>query len=408
MHSTSKAVYSSRYPGTERVSRARLRALWQRVTAVATHRFAVQGLIVAAVVAVVLTIVVTAWTNLEARGIPFGIGFLTERSGFTIAESVLTYSAEDSNLRAIAAGIANTLFLSVLVIVISTVLGTFLGIARLSSNPLIAGLARGWVEAVRNTPLILLLIFLYALWWQVLPAERAIEIMPGVLASMRGIVIPSISFGWDAAVVVAVTGASIFALLAARLAASRMYLRTGRRPAYVAIAIAALLFMLAIVLALAWPHRTITWPQFVERDFVGGLTLTPELFTITFGLTIYTTGFIAEIVRAGLQSVPRGQWEAARSLALPHGRILRLVIIPQMLRVIMPSMTSQYINVVKNSTLALVVGYSDFMVVMGTIINKTSHAIEGTVIIICVYLAINLAMSALLNWYDRRVAIQER
>lgn len=385
------------------------RGALRRYAAVATgRRLAVQVLIVAAIAGIVLTVILTAWQNLTARGIPFGLDFLTERAGFTISESVLPYTPEDSNWWAIAAGIANTLFLSALVIVCSTLLGTLLGIVRLSTNPLIAGLARGWVEGVRNTPLILLLIFLYALWWQALPAERAVEIAPGVLASMRGIVVPRISFGWNGALVLSALVACVAAVAAARGAAARVHAKTGRRPPYVMVLIGTLFALLLTALLLSWPHREVSWPRFENNDFLGGLTLTPELFTITFGLTIYTTGFIAEIVRAGILSVPRGQWEAARSLGLPPSQVLRLVIIPQMLRVIVPSMTSQYINVVKNSTLALAVGYSDFMVVMGTIINKTSHAIEGTVIIICVYLAINLGVSALLNWYNRRVAIKER
>ncbi|MBL8267151.1 amino acid ABC transporter permease [Steroidobacter sp.] len=367
-----------------------------------------QALLILGLGSIVAIVIATAIGNLQARGIPFGASFLTERSGFTISESILSYGPDDSNLWAIAAGIANTLFLSVLVIVLSTILGTLLGIARISSNPLIAGLARAWVETARNTPLILLLIFVYALWWQVLPADRAIQIMPGVLASMRGIVVPRVSFEWSGAAMFLCFVGAIAALIIARAAASSVQASGGRRPPYVAATCTVLLLCLVVVLVGAWGQVSVAWPRFENADFVSGLALTPELFTITFGLTLYTTGFIAEIVRSGITAVPKGQWEAARSLALPPSRVLRLVIMPQMLRIIVPSMTSQYINVIKNTTLALAVGYADFMVVMGTIINKTSHAIEGTVIIICVYLSINLAMSALLNWYNRRVAIKER
>ncbi len=189
----------------------------------------------------------------------------------------------------------------------------------------------------------------------------------------------------------------------AKATASRQR-ETGLCPPWVkwAIAASALLWLLIIVLLLA-PSASVELPKANGPDIVGGFILSPEFFTLITGLTFYTSGFVAEIVRTGLQSVTRGQWEAAYALGLSRGRTLRLVVIPQMLRVIIPPMTSQYINIVKNSTLVIAIGYADFMVVTGTVINKTSHAIEGTVIIIAVYLAINLSLSALMNQVNRRV-----
>jgi general L-amino acid transport system permease protein len=287
---------------------------------------AAQSTAVALVAALLALVVVTTLSNLQLRGIPTGFAFLGDRAGFKIVDTVIAFSPDDSYLRAIGVGVANTLFLSLLVCVAATVAGALLGVARLSSNPLVAALAAIWVEAVRNTPPVLLLIFLYALWSQAMPVDGAHEILPGVLASVRGVAVPK---------------------LHARL--------------------------------------------------------TPEFATVFFGLSVYTAGFIAEIVRSGIQAVPRGQWEAGRALGLSEGQILRRVVAPQTLRVITPPMTSQYINTIKNSTLAIAIGYSEFMTVMGTVINRTNQPLEGTLIIVAVYMAINLALAAGLDRLNRRV-----
>jgi general L-amino acid transport system permease protein len=293
------------------------------------RRLAVQASAIALVAAVLVLVAVTTASNLQARGIPVGFEFLGDRAGFKIADTVLPFSAEQSYLHAIVVAVANTLFLSLLVCALATVAGAALGIARLSDNPLVAGLSAAWVEAVRNTPPVLLLIFLYAAWSQVAPVEGTQTLLPGVQLSIRGLTI-------------------------------------------------------------------------------AGARLTPEFATVTVGLTIYTAGFIAEIVRSGIGAVPRGQWEAGRALGLREGQILARVIAPQMLRVIVPPMTSQYINTVKNSTLAIAVGYSEFMTVMGTVINRTNHALEGTLIIVGVYTALNLGLAAVLEQVNRRVQLPRR
>lgn len=366
-----------------------------------------QVVAVAGALTLVALIVATTIGNLQSRGIPFGFDFLSGRAGFTISESLLAYEPDDSIVWAIVVGIGNTLFVSAIAIVISTLLGTLLGIARLSDNPLVAALARVWIEAARNTPLLLLLLFLYTIWWT-LPADTGREVIPGVHMSMRGIAIPWISLPFSASLIVlGLLSAAALLIIASRLAAIRQA-RTGRRPPYVAAATGGIVIIVALATLVSGRGVAIDWPVATPRGPAGGLALTPETATILLGLIFYTTGFIAEIVRGGINAVPTGQWEAARAVGLSARKILRLVIIPQMMRVIVPPMTSQYINVVKNSTLALAIGYSDFMVVMGTVINKTSHAIEGTVVIILVYLGINLSLSAVLNAYNRRVALKER
>lgn len=315
---------------------------------------AIQCTVLAGVGLVVALLVVNTIANLRARGLPIGFDFLEMSSRLVISESVLAYDPADSYTHAIVVGIANTLFLSASVIVLSSVLGLLVGLARLSSNPLAAAAGRAWVELARNFPPVVLLIFMYALWWKVFPpVGEAIHPLPGVFLSMRGLELPSITWSAD--------------------------------------------YGLAIGL-----------PHFTGSNFEGGWELTPELSTILVGLTVYTTGYVAEIVRSGVLSVPKGQWEAARSLGLHRSLILRLVVVPQMLRVIVPPMNSQFINVVKNSTLAIAVGYPDFLAVMNTTISKSSHAIEGVFIILAVYLAINLMLSLLANWYNRRIGIVER
>ena len=350
-------------------------------------------------------VVLTTLGNLTARGIPIGFDFLSGRAGFTISESLISYSPNDSNLWAILAGVANTVAVSLLVIVISTVTGTLLGIARLSTNPLVSALAKVWVETARNTPLLLLLLFIYTIWWA-LPADSANQLAPGVYASMRGLAVPWFDAAWSPGTTVLLVALVIALLAIASTAATIVARRTGRRPPYLRFAAGggAIIVMLAFLAT----GGTLDRPRQVGTSLQGGVMLTPETATLLLGLTFYTTGFIAEIVRSGINAVPRGQWEAARALGLSSGRILHLIILPQMMRVIVPPMTSQYINVVKNSTLALAIGYSDLMVVMGTVINKTSRAVEGTAIIIAAYLLINLTLSAIMNLYNRRVMIRER
>lgn len=360
-----------------------------------------QAGVLALVLAALAFVGLTATANLKARGIPLGLDFLADPAGFSVAETVLPYSSADPVAWAITVGVGNTLFVSALVIAFSSVLGLLLGVARLSENPLVAGLAKVWVEGVRNTPPILMLIFVYTIWWQLAPADRAVAALPGTLVSIRGLAVPALATPWSAGVLAL---AGLLGVLTAGLVLAGATPSRARRAAAAVLGLATV----ALLALTADGAFAVNLPTASGSDITGGARLTPELFAILFGLTLYTTGFIAEIVRGGINGVPGGQWEAARALGLGPVSVLRLVVLPQTLRLIVPPMTSQYINVIKNSTLALAVGYTDFLTIMGTVINKTSHAVEGTMIIILVYLAINLSLSAVLNWYNRRVAIEER
>ena len=368
-----------------------------------TRALAIQIALFALIVAVVALLVTTAFGNLRARGMPIGFDFLTTTSRLVISESLLSYEASQPYYWAILVGIVNTLFISMLVILFSTVLGLVVGLGRLSGNPLVAATCKVWVEIARNFPPLVLLIFLYSLWWKVLPvAADAIALPMGIFVSMRGMNMPAATLNMGT------VGGSLIALAICFLAVraftpNAAFWRPWRRWQ-----LPAVLALFSLGLWIAQVQITLDMPQFTGSNFEGGIELSPELSTILVGLTVYTTGFVAEIIRGGVLSIDRGQWEAGRSLGLSRAKILRLIVVPQTLRVIVPPLNSQYINVVKNSTLAIAVGYPDFFAIMNTTISKSSHAIEGIFIILCVYLVINLGLSSLANWFNRRIAIIER
>ena len=368
-----------------------------------TRALAIQIALFALIVAVVALLVTTAFGNLRARGMPIGFDFLTTTSRLVISESLLSYEASQPYYWAILVGIVNTLFISMLVILFSTVLGLVVGLGRLSGNPLVAATCKVWVEIARNFPPLVLLIFLYSLWWKVLPvAADAIALPMGIFVSMRGMSMPAATLNMGT------VGGSLIALAMCFLAVraftpNAAFWRPWRRWQ-----LPAVLALFSLGLWIAQVQITLDMPQFTGSNFEGGIELSPELSTILVGLTVYTTGFVAEIIRGGVLSIDRGQWEAGRSQGLSRAKILRLIVVPQTLRVIVPPLNSQYINVVKNSTLAIAVGYPDFFAIMNTTISKSSHAIEGIFIILCVYLVINLGLSSLANWFNRRIAIIER
>lgn len=360
----------------------------------------IQCTLLASIVGFAYLLVSTTFANLQARGIPIGFDFLSMPSRIVISEAILSYKSRDPYYWAIVVGFANTVFISALVIAFSSVLGLIVGVTRLSSNPLAASTCRVWVEIARNSPPIVLLIFLYSLWWKVLPpVGEALNPLPGFYVSMRGFVVPAVSLEITRVGLVLFLGALLLVALGC------LARRGKQRSRFL---LPAVLVTSLLALLLADPKLSVDWPSFAGSNFRGGMELTPELSTILIGLTIYTTGFIAEIVRGGVLSVGQGQWDAGRSVGLSYTQILRLVVVPQMLRVIVPPLNSQYINVVKNSTLAIAVGYPDFLAVMNTIISKSSHSIEGVFIILGVYLALNLTLSSVANWYNRRIAIVER
>jgi general L-amino acid transport system permease protein len=308
------------------------------------RRIAYQAAAVAVAVLVAGYLIHNTAVNLEDRRIASGFSFLEREAGFEIGESAfLRYSASDSYLRALLVGLTNTLSVALIGIVFATVLGTAVGLFRLSKNLLLRALAGAYVEFIRNSPLLVQLFFWYTLITDVLPPPReALQPLPGLFLTNRGIFFPT-------------------------------------------------------------PGST---PVLEGFNFVGGMVLSPEFATLLIGLSIYTAAFIAEIVRAGVLSVPRGQWDAAYAIGLKRGQALRAVVLPQALRVIVPPMASQYLNLTKNSSLAVAIGYPDLVSIANTTINQTGQAIEGVAIIMAVYLTISLSISAFMNWYNARIVLR--
>lgn len=369
---------------------------------------AIQVLLVAAVAFVVWILASNTAQNLEARRIASGFGFLSREAGFEIGESpFLAYGAADSYARAILVGLVNTFRVALIGIVLATLLGTMLGLARLSRNWLLAKLAAGYVEVVRNVPLLVQLFFLYAVITENLPGPReALNPLPGVFLSNRGIAFPVLAphaaHAWM--VLALALGVALAALLARW--ARRRQAATGQPFPALAAGAALVLGTPLVVFFAAGAPLALARPELQGFNYAGGAVLTPEFAALLGGLTLYTAAFIAEIVRAGVQAVDRGQFEAAYSLGLPRRRTMRLVILPQALRVIVPPLTSQYLNLTKNSSLAVAIGYPDLVSIANTTMNQTGQAIEGIAIIMAVYLTISLSISGLMNWYNARIALK--
>jgi general L-amino acid transport system permease protein len=367
-----------------------------------------QILVVAAVVAVIAWLWSNTVHNLSVRRIATGFAFLGREAGMPIADSWLSYSPQDTYLRAFIVGLTNTLRVAVIGIVLATVLGTLVGIARLSANWLLSRLAAVYVEALRDIPLLLQLLFWYVLMQGLPAARQAWKPVDGVFLSNRGLILPSIPL--DSAnlwvLLLAAIGLGVAWFIRNRLVAQRMI--DGKpRPSwsYTIALVLVLPGMLSLILHAQW---SIELPELRGFNFVGGLTLAPEYFALLIALVTYTSAFIAEIVRSGIQAVPKGQWDAAKALGLRRSFVLKQIVLPQALRVIIPPMTSQYLNLTKNSSLAVAVGYQDIVSIANTTLNQTGQAIEAIALIMMVFLTISLGISFFMNWYNARIALVER
>jgi general L-amino acid transport system permease protein len=363
------------------------------------------------VVGIAIAIVAWLWSNaihnLSVRRISTGFAFLGREAGMPIVDTWLPYSPRDTYLRAFIVGLTNTLRVAVIGIVLATVLGTLVGIARLSSNWLLSRLAAVYVEVLRDVPLLLQLLLWYVLM-QGLPAARAAwQPIEGIYLSNRGLMLPSIPIeaGNLWVLLVAAIGLAASYAIRKRQTAQQMLDGKPRRIWPTALALVIGLPILAsLALGVSW---TITKPELRGFNFVGGLTLAPEYFALLIALVTYTSAFIAEIVRSGIQSVAQGQWDAAMSLGLRRRFVLQQIVMPQALRVIIPPMTSQYLNLTKNSSLAVAVGYQDIVSIANTTLNQTGQAIEAIAIIMLVFLTVSLGISLFMNWYNARIALVE-
>ena len=353
---------------------------------------------------------VNARDNLRAAKIATGFGFLDNTAGFSINQTLIPYTESDTYGRVFLVGLLNTLLVAFIGIVLATVLGFVVGISRLSSNWLLQRLAGAYVELIRNLPLLFQILFWYLAVLGALPGPRqSISVFGEAFINNRGLFIPRPLFDSGSELVLAAFVIGILASLGIRAWARRRQLATGRQFPVLWTALALVLGgTLAALIATGFP---ISFEKPVLRgfNFAGGLRVIPEFVALLIALVTYTAAFIAEIVRAGILAVSHGQTEAAYSLGLKPGQTLRLVVVPQALRVIIPPLTSQYLNLTKNSSLAVGIGYPDlFAVFAGTTLNQTGQAIEIIAITMAVYLAISLITSALMNWYNARVRLVER
>jgi general L-amino acid transport system permease protein len=354
--------------------------------------------------------ILNAKANLAAQRITSGFGFLDQTAGFSVNQSLIPYNESDTYGRVFLVGLLNTLLVAGLGIVLATILGFVIGIARLSPNWLVARLAGAYVELIRNLPLLFQILFWYLAVLGALPGPRqSISLFGEVFLNNRGIIVPAPTAGEGAGVVAVAGAVGIIATLALRSWARRRQARTGEQFPVFWIGCAVIIGLpLAALAATGFPIG-FQKPELRGFNFVGGLRLIPEFVALLIALTTYTAAFIAEVVRAGVLAVPRGQTEAASALGLRRGLTLRLIVVPQALRVIVPPLTNQYLNLTKNSSLAVAVGYPDlFAVFAGTALNQTGQAIEIIAITMAVYLVISLLTSALMNWYNARLRIVER
>jgi general L-amino acid transport system permease protein len=368
-----------------------------------------------ALCALVVVLVYGAATNaiehLRRAHIASGFGFWDNTAGFDISQTLIAYSAQASTYgRAFWVGLLNTLLVAGLGIVLATLLGFAVGISRLSKNWLLAKVAGGYVEVIRNIPLLLQLLFWYNAVLKALPETRdSIAIRGGAYLNNRGLFLPEPVFLEGMGVVAAAAALGIAAAVAFALWSRKRQERTGVRGPVVRAALALIVLPPLAAFVLAGFPLTFQFPQAGRFNIAGGVEVLPEFAALLFGLTIYTAAFIAEVVRAGILAVSRGQVEAAYSLGLKPSPTLRLIVVPQAMRVIIPPLTSQYLNLTKNSTLAVAIGYPDLVQVFtGTVLNQTGQAIEVVAVTMLVYLAISLVTSLAMNLYNRRVALVER
>jgi general L-amino acid transport system permease protein len=351
-----------------------------------------------------------ARANLAAQRIATGFGFLNNTAGFGVSQSLIYYTETSTYGRAMIVGLLNTLLVAGIGIVLATILGFLVGIARLSKNWLLARLAEVYVEVIRNLPLLFQILFWYLAVLASLPTPRQSFSFFGIaFVNNRGLVIPEpiLSEGSGAVGVAFLIGIALAIII--RVWAHRRQMRTGQIFPMGRTALALVLGLpLAVYLALGAPIR-FELPELKGLNFATGVRIIPELMALLLALSLYTAAFIAEIVRAGILAVNKGQTEAAYSLGLRPNLTLRLVVVPQALRVIIPPLTSQYLNLTKNSSLAVAIGYPDFFALFaGTTLNQTGQAIEIIAITMAVYLIISLITSGAMNLYNRRVALVER
>jgi general L-amino acid transport system permease protein len=368
-----------------------------------------QIIIVALLAWGIYEIVGNTQANLKRLNQNFGYDFLSQSAGFDILTSLISYQSSSTYGRAILVGFWNTLMVSVIGIVLATLVGFLIGIMRLSKNWLVSRFATVYVETIRNVPLLLQCFIWYALVLKPLPGpKQAINISDAVFISNRGVIMPQPNFGEGAWFALALFVAAIVGTWIFRRWAAARQAATGQILPVLSMSIAVIFAAPILGLLFAgWP-LTFNYPELSGFNFRGGMTLIPEFLALLAALVFYTASFIAEIVRGGIQAVSHGQTEAAHALGLSNTQTLRQVVIPQAMRIIIPPLTNQYLNLTKNSSLGVAIGYPDLVATGGTVLNQSGKAIEVVSILMIVYLALSLITSLFMNWYNDRVKLVER
>ena len=347
--------------------------------------------------------------NLERQAVATGFGFLQKESSFEIGESLISYSAASSYGRALVVGALNTLLVSFIGIILTVILGTFIGIARLSTNWLVSKLAAVYIEVMQDIPILLQLFFWYALFYEILPGPRqALNPLTGVFLCNRGLIFAIPEFQSTHAYMGIAFLVGCIAVYFLRRWARQRQAKTGLTFPVFRVSIGLLLLFPLITWLVGGAPTAMSVPELRGFNFQGGLSVSPEFSALLLGLVLYTAAFVAESVRAGIQAVSKGQREAAMSIGLKSGQVLQLVILPQALRVIIPPLTSQMLSLTKNSSLAVAIGYPDFVSVANTTMNQTGQSLEGVALIMLVYLIFSLSTSAFMNWYNKKVKLVER
>lgn len=374
-----------------------------------TRGLIIQIVLIIAITAFAAWLISNTMQNLQRSKIASGFGFLSSRAGFDIGQVPIDYSANASYGRALLVGFANTLLVSVAGIILATIAGFLIGIARLSRNYLLRGLAATYVETFRNIPPLLVILFWYFGVLTVLPLPRdAVELPLDFYLSNRGLQMPAAQFGalvWPS--LLALVVGIITTLFLSRRAVTKQQL-TGERTSVLWPGVGLIVGLPLIVFVLSGFPVTFEVPQATRFNLTGGWQVKPEFLSLFLALSFYTAAFIAEIVRAGIMAVAKGQTEAASALGLSRGQALRLVIIPQALRVIIPPLTSQYLNLLKNSSLGLAVGYPELVAIGSTVLNQTGQSVEVVAIWMLTYLGLSVAVAGFMNWFNARTALIER
>jgi len=370
----------------------------------------IQVIAIGALFAFLAYIVNNTINNLHLLGIETGYGFLSEPSNYDINQHLIEYSSRSTHARAALVGILNTLLIAVTGVFAATLIGFAAGVLRLSRNWLISRIMYIYVEVTRNVPVLLQILFWHALVVHSLPRpKQALEPLPGTFLSNRGFVIPSFEFNEGSWVILAAFVVAIIVAIAFARHARKVQDATGKIYPVISINLAIIVGLPILAHFAAGQPVGLEWPALKGFNFRGGLVVTPEFLALWFALSVYTAAFIAEIVRAGIQAVSHGQTEAAYALGLRPNWTMRLIILPQALRVIIPPLISEYLNLTKNSSLAIAVGYMDIVATIGGIsLNQTGRALESMSIVLSLYLLFSLLISSVMNWYNKRVALVER